>query len=85
MLNTTSVIYIRVQLAVHVYTVLIGGKSSMVNKIALLNTIVYLGPPLCHCRGLLYKIGWQAVFTTALTILLIAISTGISQLKLGCQ
>ena len=39
----------------------------MVNKIVLLNTIGYLGPPLCHCRGPLYKIGCQAVFTTALT------------------
>ena len=55
----------------------------MVNKIVLLNTIVYLGPPLCHCGGPLCKIGWQAVFTTALNILLIAISTGISQLRSG--
>ena len=49
----------------------------MENKIVLLNRIVYLGSPLYHCRGPLYKIGWQAVFTTALTILLIVISTGI--------
>ena len=41
----------------------------MGNKIVLLNKIVYLGPLLCHCGEPLYKIVWQAVFTTALTAL----------------
>lgn len=45
----------------------------MVNKIVLLNKIVYLGPLLCRCRGTSYKIVWQAVFTTALTALLVSI------------
>ena len=39
----------------------------MVNKIVLLTKIVWFGPPLGHCRGPLYEIVWQPVFTTALT------------------
>ena len=40
----------------------------MVNKIVSLNEmIVHLGPPVWRCRGPLYKVVWQPVFTTALT------------------
>ena len=41
-----------------IYTVFIGEEDTMVNKIVVVNKIVHLGPPLGHCRGLLYKIVW---------------------------
>ena len=37
-------------------TVFIGEEDTMVNKIVVVDKIVHLGPPLGHCRGLLYKI-----------------------------
>ena len=37
-------------------TVVIGEEDTMVNKIVAVDKIVHLGPPLGHCRGLLYKI-----------------------------
>ena len=37
-------------------TVFIGEEDTMVNKILLVDKIVHLGPPLSHCRELLYKI-----------------------------
>ena len=39
-------------------TVFIGEEDTMVNKIVVVDKIVHLGPPLSHCRGLLYKIVW---------------------------
>ena len=39
-------------------TVFIGEEDTMVNKILVVDKIVHLGPPLGHCRGLLYKIVW---------------------------
>ena len=36
----------------------------MGNEIVLLNKIEYLGPLLYHCGDPLYKIVWQAVYTT---------------------
>ena len=39
-----------------VHTVFIGEEDTMVNKIVVVDKIVHLGPPLGHCRGLLYKI-----------------------------
>ena len=50
----------------------------MVKKIVLLNEIVYLGPPVWRCRGPLYKVVWQLVFTTALTAISTTIATTIS-------
>ena len=41
----------------YIYTVVIG-EDTMVNKIVVVDEIVHLGPPLGHCRGLLYKIVW---------------------------
>ena len=40
------------------YTVFIGEEDTMVNKILVVDKIVHLGPPLGHCRELLYKIVW---------------------------
>ena len=57
-------------------TVLIGEDDSMENKIVLLNDIVHLGPPVWRCRGPLYKVVWQLVFTTALTAISTTTSTG---------
>ena len=39
-------------------TVFIGEEDTMVNKILVVDKIVHLGPPLGHCRELLYKIVW---------------------------
>ena len=39
-------------------TVVIGEEGIMVNKIVVVNMMVHLGPPLCHCRGPLYKMVW---------------------------
>ena len=39
-------------------TVFIGEEDTMVNKILVVDKIVHLGPPLSHCRELLYKIVW---------------------------
>ena len=53
----------------------------MVNKVVSLNEmIVHLGPPVWRCRGPLYKVVWQPVFTTALTAssILTTISTATS-------
>ena len=36
-------------------TVVIGEEDTMVNKMVVVNEIVHLGPPPCHCRGPLYK------------------------------
>ena len=48
-------------------TVVIGEEGTIVNKIVVVDKIGHLGPPPCHCRGLLCKIVWYPVFTTALT------------------
>ena len=40
------------------HTVFIGEEDTMVNKILVVDKIVHLGPPLGHCRGLLYRIVW---------------------------
>ena len=42
----------------YLHTVSIGEEDTMVNKILVVDKIVHLGPPLGHCRGLLYKIVW---------------------------
>ena len=41
-----------------IVTVFIGEEDTMVNKILVVDKIVHLGPPLGHCRELLYKIVW---------------------------
>ena len=43
---------------VYTSTVFIGEEDTMVNKILVVDKIVHLGPPLGHCRELLYKIVW---------------------------
>ena len=48
-------------------TVVIGEEGTIANKIVVVDKIGHLGPPPCHCRGLLCKIVWYPVFTTALT------------------
>ena len=57
-------------------TVLIDEDDSIVNKIVLLNEIVHLGPPVWCCRGPLYKVVWQPVFTSDLTAISTTTSTG---------
>ena len=56
----TIFIYIYIYICGDTYqiTVFIGEEDTMVNKILVVDKIVHLGPPLGHCRELLYKIVW---------------------------
>ena len=52
----TELTFYKIILKTLLGTVFIGEEDTIVNKIVVVDKIVHLGPPLGHCRGLLYKI-----------------------------